>query len=70
MKDSWGIGVYTYSAEQNTAEEELFLHSDTAFQEMRQSLSHLSYVSADGNLYLFQDRTLYRIRLEDGSSQR
>ena len=36
---------------------------------MRQSLSHLSYVSADGNLYLFQDRTLYRIRLEDGSSQ-
>lgn len=64
-----GIGVYTYSAEQNTAEEELFLHSDTAFQEMRQSLSHLSYVSADGNLYLFQDRTLYRIRLEDGSSQ-
>ena len=62
-----GIGVYTYSAEQNTAEEELFLHSSTAFQEMKQSLSHLSYVSADGNLYLFQDRTLYRIRLEDGS---
>lgn len=62
-----GIGVYTYSAEQNTAEEELFLYSDTAFQEMRQSLSHLSYVSADGNLYLFQNHALYRIHLEDGS---
>ena len=64
-----GVGVYTYRAEQNTAEEMLFLDSSTAFQEMRQSLSRLSYVSADGSLYLFQDRTLYRIRLEDGSCE-
>ena len=62
-----GISVYTYSAEQNVAEEEIFIHSRTSFQEMRHSLSLLSYVNTADELYLFLENTLYRVSLSDSS---
>ncbi len=62
-----GISVYTYSAEQNVAEEEIFIHSQTSFQEMRHSLDLLSYVNAEGYLYLYLENTLYRVNLADST---
>ena len=72
MNSDWyegelGISVYTYSAEQNVAEEEIFIHSRSSFQEMSHSLSLLSYVNGSDQLYLFLENTLYRIDLADAS---
>lgn len=62
-----GISVYTYSAEQNVAEEKIFIHSQSGFQAMHQSLSLLSYVNTENQLYVFMENTLYCINLADAS---
>ena len=60
-----GISVYSYSAEQNVAEEKMFIPVSTSWEVMQQSLSMLSYVNGADMLYLYLGDSLYQINLQD-----
>ena len=60
-----GVSVYSYSAEQNVAEEKLFIPVDSSWEVMQNSLSMLSYVSSSDKLYLYLGNSLYQITLAD-----
>lgn len=60
-----GVSVYSYSAEQNVAEEKMFIPVSTSWEVMQQSLSMLSYVNGADMLYLYLGDSLYQINLQD-----
>ena len=60
-----GSSVYSYSAEQNVAEEKMFIPVSTSWEVMQQSLSMLSYVNGADMLYLYLGDSLYQINLQD-----
>lgn len=64
-----GAAVYEFHAEQQIAEEKLFLPSTSSWNVMRQNLEVLSYVSTDGKGYIYLNGALYQLNLKDGSSQ-
>lgn len=64
-----GAAVYEFHAEQQIAEEKLFLPSTASWDVMRQNLEVLSYISTDGNGYIYLNSALYQLNLKDGSSQ-
>lgn len=64
-----GIAVYNFQSENQVAEETLFVPATVSYSVLRQSLDILSYVSTNGNLYLYLNSSLYQISLGDGSCQ-
>lgn len=63
-----GVGVYRYSAQHNTAEEELFVQVNQPFEYLKRDLAKLTYVNQNRELYLMLEGTLYRIDLNSGES--
>lgn len=62
-----GVSIWRYSAEKNMAEELVFIPSTRSFEYLDKDIQKLSYVNRDGDLYIYMDRTVYRIRLNEKS---
>lgn len=58
-----GVSVWHYSAEKNMAEELVFIPSGRSFEYLQKDIQKLSYVNRSGNLYIYLDRTVYKISL-------
>lgn len=74
MNSDWhegevGIGVYRYSAQQNVAQEELFIPVNQPFEYLKRDLSKLTYVNQNRQLYLMLGEALYRVDLNTGKSE-
>ena len=55
-----GIAVYNFQSENQVAEETLFVPATVSYSVLRQSLDILSYVSTNGNLYLYLNSSCIR----------
>lgn len=64
-----GVGVYHYSAERNTVEEQIFVPVDRSFEYLDRDLSKIAYVNQDRQLYLLVEGTLFRIGLDMGKCE-
>ncbi|MBQ1316071.1 MAG: hypothetical protein IIY46_01170 [Lachnospiraceae bacterium] len=63
-----GISLYHYSAERVNLEERAFVPYQGSDEVLAESVEKLSYLSADGVLFLFLDDTLLRVNTEDETS--
>ncbi|MDO4616037.1 MAG: hypothetical protein Q4B03_01110 [Lachnospiraceae bacterium] len=63
-----GISVYHYYAEQNIAEELLFIPCNVGFDRMEKDLSRLLYVNSQ-YMYFYLNHALYRVTLSDRTSE-
>ncbi len=65
-----GLSVYNYNAEQNVAEERLFLPLSVGWEVAKQNLSQLTYVNSADQLYLYLGDSLYQVNVQDASCTR
>ncbi len=60
-----GIGMYTYHADTQIVEEEIFIPSILPYEMLKTSIGNLFYLSSTENaLYIMMDKYLYRLDLE------
>ena len=64
-----GIGVYHYNHDKNVAEERAFIPVSESFEFLKKDLEKLSYVNEKNELFLILAKNLYRINIEDNSSE-
>ena len=64
-----GIGVYHYNHDKNVAEERAFIPVSESFEFLKKDLEKLSYVNEENELFLILAKNLYRINIEDNSSE-
>ena len=62
-----GLCVYHYNNDRNVVEERVFIPSTESYQFLKKDMGKLSYVSADGSLYILFSGRLYQINIEAGS---
>lgn len=62
-----GIGVYQYSASDNSVEEKCFISLNQGFDRLQSSVSKLAYLTDDGSFYIFAGSEFIRVS-GDGSS--
>ena len=59
-----GIGMYTYHADSQEVEEEIFVPSDLTYEILKNSVGDLFYLNSSNNLYVMMDKYLYRLNLD------
>ena len=64
-----GIGVYHYNHDKNVAEERAFIPVSESFEFLKKDLEKLSYVNEKNELFLILAKNLYKINIEDNSSE-
>ena len=64
-----GIGVYHYNHDKNVAEERAFIPVSESFKFLKRDLEKLSYVNEKNELFLILAKNLYKINIEDNSSE-
>lgn len=64
-----GIGVYHYNHDKNVAEERAFIPVSESFEFLKKDLEKLSYVNERNELFLLLARNLYKINIEENSSE-
>ena len=64
-----GIGVYHYNPDKNVAEERAFIPVSESFEFLKKDLEKLSYVNEENELFLLLAKSLYKINIEDNSSE-
>ena len=64
-----GIGVYHYNHDKNVAEERAFIPVSESFEFLKKDLEKLSYVNEANELFLLLAKNLYKINIEDNSSE-
>ena len=64
-----GIGVYHYNHDKNVAEERAFIPVSESFEFLKKDLEKLSYVNEKIELFLILAKNLYKINIEDNSSE-
>lgn len=64
-----GALVLHYDAQQNISREQLFIPCNTSFSCMERDLGEFSYITTGGIFYILIDSTLYKVDLNDGSSE-
>lgn len=64
-----GIAVYHYNRDKNVAEERAFIPVSESFEFLKKDLEKLSYVNEKNELFLILAKNLYRINIEENSSE-
>ena len=64
-----GIGVYHYNHDKNVAEERAFIPVSESFEFLKKDLEKLSYFNEANELFLLLATNLYKINIEDNSSE-
>ena len=64
-----GIAVYHYNRDKNVAEERVFIPVSESFEFLKKDLEKLSYVNEKNELFLILAKNLYRINIEENSSE-
>lgn len=64
-----GIAVYHYNRDKNVAEERAFIPVSESFEFLKKDLAKLSYVNEKNELFLILAKNLYRINIEENSSE-
>lgn len=64
-----GIAVYHYNCDKNVAEERAFIPVSESFEFLKKDLEKLSYVNEKNELFLILAKNLYRINIEENSSE-
>lgn len=64
-----GIAVYHYNRDKNVAEERAFIPVSESFEFLKIDLEKLSYVNEKNELFLILAKNLYRINIEENSSE-
>ena len=64
-----GIAVYHYNRDKNVAEERAFIPVSESFEFLKKDLEKLSYVNEKNELFLILAKNLYKINIEDNSSE-
>ena len=64
-----GIAVYHYNRDKNVAEERAFIPVSESFEFLKKDLEKLSYVNEKDELFLILAKNLYRINIEENSSE-
>lgn len=64
-----GIGVYHYDHDKNVAEERAFIPVSESFEFLQKDLEKLSYVNEKNELFLLLAKNLYKVNIEDNSSE-
>jgi hypothetical protein len=62
-----GIMVCHYNAESSVVTEKVFIPYNKSWQLLKHDIARLSYMNTDGDVYLYLDRSLYRIK--NGTNQ-
>lgn len=62
-----GIMVCHYNAESSVVTEQVFIPYNKSWQLLKHDIARLSYMNTDGDIYLYLDRSLYRIK--NGTNQ-
>lgn len=58
-----GISVCHFSSDRNMVGEQMFIPVDQSYEYLKEDMEKLSYVNRAGSLYIYLDRTVYRIDL-------
>ena len=64
-----GIGVYHYDHDKNVAEERAFIPVSESFEFLKKDLEKLSYVNENNELFLLLAKNLYKVNIEENSSE-
>lgn len=64
-----GIGVYHYNHDKNVAEERAFIPVSESFEFLKKDLEKLSYVNENNELFLLLAKNLYKINIEENTSE-
>lgn len=64
-----GIAVYHYNRDKNVEEERAFIPVSESFEFLKKDLEKLSYVNEKNELFLILAKNLYRINIEENSSE-
>ena len=64
-----GVGIYHYDHDQNVVEERVFIPTSESFEFLKKDLEKLSYVNEENELFLLLAKSLYKINIEDNSSE-
>jgi len=64
-----GIAVYHYNRDKNVVEERAFIPVSESFEFLKKDLEKLSYVNEKNELFLILAKNLYRINIEENSSE-
>lgn len=64
-----GIGVYHYNHDKNVAEERAFIPVSESFEFLKKDLEKLSYVNEKNEIFLLLAKNLYKVNIEDNSSE-
>lgn len=65
-----GISVYHYDGIAHTVEEEVFIERDESFEVLKAELGELMYVNEQKELYLTMNEDVYRINLNEFSTEK
>ena len=59
-----GVGLYSYSAEDETVTEVLFIEADVPYEILKATTGEMIYINEDNELYILIDQTIYSISLD------
>ena len=64
-----GAAVYYYDSSLNTIEEEVYIPYTGSYQMLKSNIELLSYADSMNHFYVYMDGTVYKVGLDDQSSQ-
>lgn len=64
-----GIRICRYDTNVNVVEEKAFLPWNKPYSNLQAQMRELLYLGEEGNLYLFLDKAVYRVNLENGEQE-
>ena len=64
-----GIGMYTYHADREEVEEEIFIPSAMPYEILKNSVGDLFYLNSDNDLYVIMDKYLYKMNLDNDEAE-